>query len=154
MTPVTMLFGPVVSYNVLNLLCPLANAFSAFLLCRYVSKRFWPAMLGGYIFGFSQYTLSQSLAHLFLLFIFPVPLAVLLVLRRMNRDLGRLAFIALLTAVLAFEFLSSTEVFATTSVLGTFIMVLSYLLFGNEIRRALESVAIEISITYAILIAQ
>lgn len=152
MTPVTMLFGPVVSYNVLNILCPLANAFSAFLLCRYVGKRFWPAMLGGYIFEFSQYTLSQSLGHLFLLFIFPVPLAILLVLRRMNRDLGRLAFVVLMTAVLAFEFLSSTEVFATTSVLGTFIMVLSYLLFGTETRRALEKVAFEIAVTYAILV--
>jgi hypothetical protein len=147
-----MLFGPVVSYNVLNLLCPLANAFSAFLLCRYVGKRFWPAILGGYIFGFSQYTLSQSLAHLFLLFIFPVPLVVLFVLRRMNRELGRLAFLVLTTAFLGFEFLSSTELFATTSVLGTSIMVLSYLLFGTETRRALENVAFEIGITYAILV--
>ncbi len=42
--PVTRLFGPVVSYNILCLLAPPASAVSGFLLCRYVSGRFWPAL--------------------------------------------------------------------------------------------------------------
>ncbi len=151
MTPVTMLWGPVVSYNILNILCPLANGFSMFLLCGYVAKRFWPALLGGLIFAFSQYTVAQSMAHLFLLFIFPVPLAILLVLRRLDGELRRATFVALLTIVLAFEFLSSTELFATTSVFGSFLIVLAYLIFGGETRRLLKRIFPDLAITYASL---
>ncbi len=152
MTPITMLWGPVVSYNILNILCPLANGFSMFLLCRYVAKSFWPALLGGLIFAFSPYAMAQSMAHIFLLFIFPVPLAILLVLRRMNGELRRATLVVLLTIVLAFEFLSSTELFATTSVFGTFLIVLAYLICGGETRRALQRLLPDLAITYASLI--
>jgi hypothetical protein len=148
---VTLLFGPVLSYNILNILCPLANAFSMFLLCRYVAKRFWPALLGGLIFAFSEYTISQSTSHMFLLFIFPAPLAILLVLRRMNQKLSRTTFVTLLSIVLTFEFLSSTELFATSSVFGTFAIVLAYVIWNSPIRRALEGIIFDLAVTYAIL---
>jgi hypothetical protein len=153
MAPVTYFLGPIVSFNVLILLCPIANSLSAFALCKYVGRnRFWPALLGGYLFGFSQYAIAQALSHLFLLFIFPVPLAVLFVLRRMQQQIGRNAFVALLTAVLAFEFLSSTELFATTTIFGGLAILLSYWFFGIEIRRALERVSLELGIVYALLL--
>jgi len=152
MAPVTLLFGPVLSYNILNILCPLANAFSMFLLCRYVAKRFWPALLGGLIFAFSEYTISQSTSHMFLLFIFPAPLAILLVLRRMNQKLSRTTFVTLLSIVLTFEFLSSTELFATSSVFGTFAIVLAYVIWNSPIRRALEGIIFDLAVTYAILV--
>ncbi len=151
-TPVTMLFGPLVSYNILNLACPVANAFSAFLVCRRVSKYFWPSIVGGYIFGFSQYALSQSVAHLVLLFIFPAPLAILLALQRMNCEISRVTFVTLLTIVLAFEFLASTEIFATTTVFGVLAIGLSYLFFDAAVRRAIEKLSVEIAITYVVLI--
>ncbi len=152
MSPVTALFGPIVSYNLLNILCPLANAFSMYLLCRYVTKRFWPALLGGLIFAFSQYTVSQSTAHLFLLFIFPAPLAVLLVLRRLKLDLDRRVFIACLTVVMAIEFLCSTELFATTSMFGAFALALAYLFGASDTKSAIEKVVVELATTYGILI--
>ncbi len=151
MTPVTLLFGPVLSYNILNILCPLANAFSMFLLCRYVAKRFWPALLGGLIFAFSEYTVSQSLAHLFLLFIFPAPLAILLVLRRVNQGLSRTTFVTLLSIVLTFEFLSSTELFATTSVFGSFAIILSYAVYNADCRSELRQLVVEIATSYTLL---
>ena len=151
MAPITILFGPVVSYNLLYIFCPLAAAFSAFLLCRYICKNFWPALLGGYLFGFSQYMLSESLGHLFLLHIYPVPLAVYFVLLRLDGHLSRPAFVTLMVAVLGIGFLSSTELFATTSMFGAITLGLSYLLFGSEVRRSLERVAYEIAATYALL---
>jgi hypothetical protein len=151
MAPVTLLFGPVLSYNILNILCPLANAFSMFLLCRYVAKRFWPALLGGLIFAFSEYTVSQSLAHLFLLFIFPAPLAILLVLRRVNQGLSRTTFVTLLSIVLTFEFLSSTELFATTSVFGSFAIILSYAVYNADCRSELRQLVVEIATSYTLL---
>src|SRR5690348_16084197 len=102
--PATRIFGPVVAYNLLCLACTAVAAFSAFLLCRYVCHCFWPALLGGYIFGFSQYVLSQNMSHLVLLFIFPVPLAVYLLLLRLDSVLSRYLFLFLFVLVIAFEF--------------------------------------------------
>src|ERR1035437_5390289 len=59
--PVTRLFGAVASYNILCLTCASAAAFCAFLLCCYVCGRSWPALLGGYVFGFFPYVLSHML---------------------------------------------------------------------------------------------
>ena len=72
-SPLTLAAGPVVSYNLLALLaCPLA-AWSAFLLCRHVTGRFAPSLLGGYLFGFSTYMLGHVGIHVNLELVFPVP---------------------------------------------------------------------------------
>ena len=56
--PVTRLYGPIVSCNVAHLVgLPLAG-WSAFVLCRYVVRRFWPAWVGGCLFAFSPYMLT------------------------------------------------------------------------------------------------
>ena len=47
-SPITITAGPVVAYNLLVLLAPALAAWSAFGLCRYVTKAFWPSLLGGY----------------------------------------------------------------------------------------------------------
>src|SRR4029077_2244419 len=91
--PITQLFGPVVSYNILCLFCPTAAAFSTFLLCRYVTGQFWPSILGGYVFGFSQYMLAHMLAHVCLMFILPIPLVGYLVLLRMDKKVRRYGFV-------------------------------------------------------------
>jgi hypothetical protein len=148
--PITKVFGPVVAFNVLCLASATAAALSAFVLCRYVCRRFWPALLGGYIFGFSQYVLSQIGGHLFLLFIFPVPLAVYLVLLRLDRVLNRNSFLAFFVLVVVFEFLCSTELFATASMFGMMALLLSYLLFADA-RTAIKSVIGEIACAYGIL---
>ena len=61
--PITLTAGPLVAYNVLALLAPALSAFTAFLLCRHVTGRTWPSLVGGYIFGFSDYMLG-ALARL------------------------------------------------------------------------------------------
>jgi hypothetical protein len=55
MAPVTHFFGPILPYNILSIASPPLAAWTAFVLCRYACGRFWPALLGGYIFGFSSY---------------------------------------------------------------------------------------------------
>jgi hypothetical protein len=128
MLPITLAAGPVMSYNLLALLaCPLA-AITAFILCRHVTGRFWPSVLGGYVFGFSTYQLGHLGMHINLELVFPVPLAVYLVLRHAEGSIGSRPFVALLTLVLAFEFLTSTEVFATLVVFGALAMALAIVL--------------------------
>jgi hypothetical protein len=148
--PITRLFGPVVSYNILCLFCPAAAAFSTFSLCRYLTGRFWPSILGGYVFGFSQYMLSHILGHLCLMFIFPVPLAIYLVLLRLGRHISKSIFIGLLVPVLLSEFLSSPELFATTAVFASLAFGLAYLICEKAFSIEILRVAIESSCVYVI----
>lgn len=148
--PVTRLFGPVVSYNLLCLSCPAAAALSAFVLCRYVSRRFWPSLLGGYIFGFSPYVIAQMLGHLFLLFIFPVPLFICLVWLRLDHKISRTVFCGLFVVLLVFEFLSSVELFATTTVFGA-LALFCHLICNKESFREIRIVSADLLLTYAIV---
>ena len=59
-TPLTVLVGPVLSYDVAAVLMPALTAWAAFLLCRYLTRSFWPSLAGGYLFGFSSYVLAEG----------------------------------------------------------------------------------------------
>ena len=86
--PLTLLFGPVLAYNVASILMPALAAWTAFLLCRRVTGgAAWPSLAGGYLFGFSTYILAAELTHIFSAAVFLLPVAALLVLRFIDGDL-------------------------------------------------------------------
>ena len=131
--PVTAAFGTLVSYNVWMLVAPALAAWGAYLVCRRITDRLWPSVAGGYLFGFSVYVAWQIAdGHLNLVLIFPVPLAVYLVIRRVEGSLGRWAFLALLTLTLLGLFSVSTEVFATCAFFGAIAFVIAWLLAGRD----------------------
>ena len=49
--PLTVAAGPIVAHNAVMLLAPALDGWAAFVLCRYLARSYWPAWLGGYIFG-------------------------------------------------------------------------------------------------------
>jgi hypothetical protein len=117
MWPLTRAFGPLVSMNIATMLAPALAAWGVYLCCRRFSGS-WPAVLAGYLFGFSSYMTEQLGGHVNLFLIFPVPLAVYLVIRRIDGTLPIGRFIVGLSLVLVFEFSISTEVFATLAFFG------------------------------------
>jgi hypothetical protein len=139
--PVTLLFGPLVSYNLVALAAPVLAAFFAFLLCRYVSRSFPAALVGGYIFGFSAYTLGHLLGHLDLLLIFPIPAAVHLVLRLIDGRIGRRAFLALMTLTLASMFLFQPELTVMLVLLGATAFALALALLPGSRERIASAIA-------------
>src|SRR2546422_605471 len=86
-SPITLTFGPVVSYNVLSLLAPALSAWAGYILCRNIVKRHWESLAGGYVFGFSPYELFHMMDHPSLSLTFMVPLIVYLVLLRLDESL-------------------------------------------------------------------
>jgi hypothetical protein len=116
--PITNLYGPVAAYNLLCLAAPPAAAFSTYLLCRWITGKFWPSILGGLIFGFSPYMLGQMLAHVDLVMVFPVPLAILAALKYLAGEIRTRTYIGAIAALMVVQFLCFPEVFATTVVLG------------------------------------
>ena len=75
--PLTRALGPVATYNLLCVICPALAAWTAFLLCRYLTAAFWSSLIGGYLFGFSAYVLGHVLGgHPDCFAVFLVPLIV------------------------------------------------------------------------------
>ncbi len=132
MAPLTQLAGPLVSYNVLTILAPAIDGWAAYLLCRTAGARFWPSLAGGYLFGFSTYVLGQSLGHPFISLVAMLPLAVYFVLRHLQRSISGKRLVVALVAVLTFQFLTSSEIFLTMTIVGAAVYALALLLLPER----------------------
>jgi hypothetical protein len=133
--PVTFAFGPVVTYNVLALAAPAVSAWTAFLLARHVTKATVPALIAGYLYGFSPYMLRmlQGAPHLY--FVALIPLFVLLVLWRLEGRISeRFLFVAVAIG-LAIQFFTSNDVLVTFTIFAAVALALAFALFVE--RRAL-----------------
>jgi hypothetical protein len=116
--PLTKAVGLVSSLNILTILGAPTAAFSTFVLCKRVSHSFWPSIFGGFVFGFSSYMMGQTLGHLNLVLVFPIPLAVYLVVRWFEGSLRARSFVALLALTLVSEFLLDMEVLAMATLIA------------------------------------
>lgn len=149
--PTTALWGPIVSYNLVSLLAPAANATCAFMLCRLFSARFVSAFTGGYVFGFSPYITGQLLGgHPSLTMVPCVPLAAVLVLLFWRGGLSSASFLALTVAVLVAQFLISPEIFATATLFGAISLAMIWLLAAPDRRRFLWTILACLAVAYAI----
>lgn len=123
LAPLTELFGPVFSYNVLAILSPTLSALTAYLLCRRLVHRELPAVTGGYLFGFSSYEFAQLMGHLNLTLTFLIPVMVLVALRRVNREISRRAYVIAMALVLVLQAGLSTELLAESAGFAAVILV-------------------------------
>jgi hypothetical protein len=132
--PITALFGPLASLNVLLAAAPALAAWAAYLVCNRLTHRFWASFVGGCLFGFSAYMSSTvNGGFINLVLVFPIPLLVYLAIRNVEGSLGPVAFVAGFTALLVGLFSISTELFGTATVFGA-IAFLGALAFAKEIR--------------------
>ncbi len=76
-TPITLLFGPVATYNLLLWLAFVASATAAMFACRRWVRSSTAAFLGGLLYGFSPFMVGQGAGHLFMLMAFVPPLLLL-----------------------------------------------------------------------------
>ena len=119
-SPITVLWGPVASYNVLATLALPASALAGYALTRRLVPWRPAAFVAGLVYGFSPYQVAQMTGgHLNLAFNALPPLAFLavheIVVRQ--RSSARRAGIAL-GLVLAAQFFVSSEILASTVVVG------------------------------------
>ncbi len=152
--PITRTLGPVATYNALTLpMIPLA-AWSAFLLCRYVTDSWWSSLAGGYLFGFCGYmTFYLWVGDPILLAVFPVPLAILAALRALRGEISARRFTVYATALLVMVFGISPETFACMTMFGAMALVLAIALYQKETRRRLRALVGPILASYALAAA-
>ena len=148
--PLTTSLGPLATFNLVALIALPLSAFAAYLLCARFSDSFSAAFLGGLVFGFSPYMMAQLLGHLVLVLIFPIPIAVYLVVRRLEGTLGRLWFAILLATTLSAQFLLELEPFAMMLVVGGSAILIALATATGETRRRVFQLTAEISAACAL----
>ncbi len=137
--PITLLTGPVLAYNALALAAPVVSASAGFVLCRYLTGAFAPSLAGGAVFGFSPFLMANEQASaLNLMYTALLPLAVWLVLRRLDERLSPRAFTLSFALLLTAQFLISEELLATFTAFGA-ATLLGVFLVGRPGRRGTRS---------------
>ena len=132
-TPVTVLFGPIVTFNLLMTVALAGSAASAYVLARRFTEWRPAAFAGGLLFGFSPYMIAQSFGtHIHLTFMIFPPLILLalhetLVRQRWNPYWCGLALAGLVVA----QFFVSVEVFVTTAVTAS-VAVVAVVIVGRR----------------------
>jgi hypothetical protein len=148
-TPVTLTAGPLVAYNVLILLSVVLATGAAYLLCRELTGRLAPSFAGGLLFGFSPYMLGHTLSqHLDLTFVFPIPLLVLLVVRRVRGRTSGRRFVVGFAVLLLVELGSSFELFVDLTLLGAVGLALA--LLGRKWRSSMIRVSALVGLAYGV----
>lgn len=147
--PVTVLFGPGVAYNLAAMLMPALSAWTAYLLCRSLTRSVWAAVIGGYVFGFSSEVLMEVLwGNLDISGVFLLPLIALVIVRHLRGELPGRGLAWRLGLLLAAQIWVSTEhVFTATFMLIVCFAFAAWLL--PELRPRLRAALAPIGAGYA-----
>jgi hypothetical protein len=148
-SPLTLLFGPTASFNVAALLMPALAAFTAYLLCRHLTRAAWASVAGGYLFGFSAYVLGQELGHLHASSVFLLPLIALVVVRFLEGSLDARGLAWRLGVLFAVQLTLSTEILFTGSLALAVGLVLA-LAFVPAVRSRVKAIAPPLAGAYAL----
>jgi hypothetical protein len=133
--PITFLFGPIATFNVLIALGFSGSAMTFFLMAR----RFvvwWPAaFFAGLLYGFSPFVVGSSLAHLFVMFSVVPPLIILIIHRFVTMDDRSPWLYGLgLGGCCVAQFYISTEIFASLAVMSVIALIVGGLVLVRHAR--------------------
>ncbi|WP_322778553.1 hypothetical protein [Frankia sp. Cas4] len=136
LTPLTVVAGPVASYNVLVVLAFLLSASGAYLFARTLGVRTAPAYVGGAVYGFSPALVAAGTGHLSLVLAPAIPLLLCLV-TDIVRQTGRPLRKGLLLGTGAgLQLLTGEEVLFITAVTATLGLALLMASRPEYVRRA------------------
>lgn len=156
MAPVTILFGPVASVNLLLILCFPASAGGAYLLARRFVAWRPAAFVAGLLFGFSPYMVGQGLGHIHLTFV-AVPPLIFLVLHELfvRQEGSAVKWGAGLGLLIVAQFFISTEVLATTALFSAITLAVLAVAYPRSVlgklRTAWPGVATAAAVSGALL---
>lgn len=120
LSPITLLFGPIASVNVANLLAPVLSGWAAFVLAGRISSRTAARLVAGGLYAFSPYVLRNTvIGHVGLTLTVYLPLVLLLGFRLLTRG-ERPVRIGLWLGVLTIlQVFTGLEVLALTVITGS-----------------------------------
>jgi hypothetical protein len=127
MTPITLVFGPVVSANVLMVVSMPISATAAFVVLRKWEVWIPASALGGLLYGFSPYMIGQASAHPVFIFTPIPPFIALTVEAILNRRGSPRRLGIQLGLLIAAQYLISQELLATVALLTLIAIVLVFI---------------------------
>ena len=156
LAPVTVLFGPVASFNVANLLAPVVSGWAAFALAGHVSRRAGARIVAGGLYAFSPFVLRNTvLGHIDLTIAPYLPVMMLLGLGLLRRGARPVRIGVLLGLLTVLQFFTGYEVLAITAITGVMLVALGMLARPDVVAAArgqiLRAVALGTTIATAIL---
>ncbi len=136
--PVTVLAGPIVSYNALALLSMWLSGWCAFLAIRRFSRRWVSAAVGGLLYEFSPFMASQITGHSQLFPAMFPPLLVIFAVEILVRQRRRPWLIGgLLGVATAAQLLTGTELLAISALLSVPALITLAIIFRAQLRERL-----------------
>ncbi len=130
--PATLLFGPIATFNVLTAIALPLAAWAAFVLCRRLTRQFWPSLVGGAVFGFSAYQMNHVVpGQLNLIYSLLLPILGYLVVRWHEESISTRAFVILAGLTMAVQFYLFLETFADLTALLAVSLVVGVLVAGR-----------------------
>lgn len=155
--PITALWGPVASLNVLFFLSMPLSAGAGYLLARRLVSWRPAAFAGGLLYGFSPYMVGQGFGHLNLVFV-PLPPLIMLVLYDLfvERRRSPLLMGVCLGVLVVAQFLISSEILATTALFSVIALVVVAIAarpadLGGRLRRVWPALAVAAVIAVVVL---
>ncbi len=135
-TPITLVWGPIASFNVLITLALPASATAGYFFARRWVAWGPAAFVAGLLYGFSPYEIAQSAGHLNLTFMVFPPLVFLVLHELAVRQRGRAGrWGVVLGLLVTAQFFVSSEVLASTIVIGVVALVVAALFGRRQVRR-------------------
>jgi hypothetical protein len=151
--PVTLLFGPVASFNVAMTAAMALSAIAAFALARRFTSWVPAAFAAGLLYGFSPYMAAEGVGHVMTLFVPLPPLILLLVhdifVRQPARPLLRGVILGLLVVV---QFFISIEVLAGVTIFAIVGVALGMVMGRRSVSTRLHVAAIALGSATAVCV--
>src|SRR5437667_3129883 len=135
--PITLIFGPVASYNLLIIVGSALSAFFTFLITTYLTKSLKAGVIAGLLFGFSTYQFVQVI-HLHVELTFLIPLIGYLILLFWEKKIRSIAFILLVGSSLALQYLFAIEVFVTLTLFIGISCIIFMLVYPEHFKKLIN----------------
>ncbi|HEY2078262.1 MAG TPA: hypothetical protein VGH53_18175, partial [Streptosporangiaceae bacterium] len=152
--PLTLIAGPVVALNLLTAIALPVSAWAAFVLCRRLTGRFWPALAGGAVFGFSAYEVNHAAAaQLNLIYSLLLPILGYLIVVWRDGAIRTRTFVILAAATIALQFYLMMEIFADLTAILAVSLLAGFAVAGRDGRAEVVRLGKFLGLAYLIAAA-
>jgi hypothetical protein len=149
--PLTLAASPVVSFNLLVALAAPLSAWAGFLLCRRLTGKFWAALAGGAVFGFSAFEGYHSAwGQLNLAYAMLLPILGYIIVAWWQGGIRNRTFVILAALTIALQYYLYLEVFANMTAFLVIALVLGFALAGSAGRGAILRLGKYIGLAYIV----
>ncbi len=151
--PLQLITTQLNAYNIIVIFAPGLAAWTMLLLTLDLTRQKLPALVAGYLFGFSAYIIGQIVAHANLTTgVFLLPLIVWLTILHMKAVINNIIFILSSTLCLVLLFLISKEMLVTFSLCGAIAFLVALLVLPKLHYQRCKHTIVALSIAHIAMI--